>query len=102
MMRTSPTNAQAYWRARRAGRGGRYRRRRWNACPHKRFAAPENGSAYVLNWRTNFTFNVRKCASCHGPRKFPSMAGFELEVVEYVPPSTQRKLSIASGINEHH
>jgi len=36
--------------------------------------------------------NVRKMRVLSWPKKIPSMAGFELEVVEYVPPSTQRKL----------
>ena len=41
--------------------------------------------------------NVRKMRVLSWPKNIPSMAGFELEVVDYVPPSTQRKLhSVAS------
>ena len=36
--------------------------------------------------------NVRKMRVLAWPKKIPSMAGFDLEVVEYVPPSTGRKL----------
>ncbi len=36
--------------------------------------------------------NVRKMRVLAWPKKIPSMAGFELEVVEYVPPSNERKL----------
>ena len=36
--------------------------------------------------------NVRKMRVLAWPKKIPSMAGFDLEVVEYVPPSTERKL----------
>ena len=36
--------------------------------------------------------NVRKMRVLAWPKKIPSMAGFDLEVVEYVPPSNERKL----------
>lgn len=36
--------------------------------------------------------NVRKMRVLAWPKKIPSMAGFELEVVEYVPPGNERKL----------
>ncbi len=36
--------------------------------------------------------NVRKMRVLAWPKKIPSMAGFELEVVDYVPPSNERKL----------
>ena len=36
--------------------------------------------------------NVRKMRVLAWPKKIPSMAGFDLEVVEYVPPSAERKL----------
>ena len=36
--------------------------------------------------------NVRKMRVLAWPKKIPSMAGFELEVVDYVPPTTERKL----------
>jgi 3,4-dihydroxy 2-butanone 4-phosphate synthase/GTP cyclohydrolase II len=36
--------------------------------------------------------NVRKMRVLAWPKKIPSMAGFDLEVVDYVPPSTERKL----------
>ncbi len=36
--------------------------------------------------------NVRKMRVLAWPKKIPSMAGFELEVVEFVPPSSERKL----------
>lgn len=36
--------------------------------------------------------NVRKMRVLAWPKKIPSMAGFDLEVVEYVPPSNARKL----------
>ncbi len=36
--------------------------------------------------------NVRKMRVLAWPKKIPSMAGFDLEVVDYVPPSAERKL----------
>ena len=36
--------------------------------------------------------NVRKMRVLAWPKKIPSMAGFELEVVDYVPPGNERKL----------
>lgn len=36
--------------------------------------------------------NVRKMRVLATPKKIPSMAGFDLEVVEYVPPTSERKL----------
>jgi len=36
--------------------------------------------------------NVRKMRVLAWPKKIPSMAGFDLEVVDYVPPSNERKL----------
>ena len=36
--------------------------------------------------------NVRKMRVLSWPKKIPSMAGFDLEVVDYVPPSGERKL----------
>lgn len=36
--------------------------------------------------------NVHKMRVLAWPKKIPSMAGFELEVVDYVPPSNERKL----------
>jgi 3,4-dihydroxy 2-butanone 4-phosphate synthase / GTP cyclohydrolase II len=36
--------------------------------------------------------NVRKMRVLAWPKKIPSMAGFDLEVVDYVPPSSERKL----------
>ena len=36
--------------------------------------------------------NVRKMRVLAWPKNIPSMAGFDLEVVEYVPPLTERKL----------
>ena len=36
--------------------------------------------------------NVRKMRVLAWPKKIPSMAGFELEVMEYVPPGNERKL----------
>lgn len=36
--------------------------------------------------------NVRKMRVLAWPKKIPSMAGFDLEVVEYLPPSNERKL----------
>ena len=36
--------------------------------------------------------NVRKMRVLAWPKKIPSMAGFDLEVVDYVPPSGERKL----------
>ncbi len=36
--------------------------------------------------------NVKKMRVLAWPKKIPSMAGFDLEVVEYVPPSNERKL----------
>lgn len=38
--------------------------------------------------------NVRKMRVLAWPKKIPSMAGFELEVVDYVPPSGERKLKV--------
>lgn len=38
--------------------------------------------------------NVRKMRVLAWPKKIPSMAGFDLEVVEYVPPSAERKLKV--------
>ena len=42
--------------------------------------------------------NVRKMRVLSWPKKIPSMAGFDLEVVDYVPPSadknTERKLHV--------
>lgn len=36
--------------------------------------------------------NVRKMRILAWPKKIPSMAGFDLEVVDYVPPGNERKL----------
>ena len=38
--------------------------------------------------------NVRKMRVLSWPKNIPSMAGFDLEVVEYVPPSQERKLKV--------
>ncbi len=38
--------------------------------------------------------NVRKMRVLSWPKNIPSMAGFDLEVVEYVPPSQDRKLKV--------
>ena len=38
--------------------------------------------------------DVRKMRVLAWPKKIPSMAGFDLEVVEYVPPSAERKLKV--------
>jgi 3,4-dihydroxy 2-butanone 4-phosphate synthase / GTP cyclohydrolase II len=43
--------------------------------------------AQILN-----RLNVRKMRVLAWPKKIPSMAGFDLEVVEFVPPSNERKL----------
>jgi 3,4-dihydroxy 2-butanone 4-phosphate synthase/GTP cyclohydrolase II len=40
--------------------------------------------------------NVRKMRVLAWPKNIPSMAGFDLEVVEYVPPSHERKLHSVS------
>lgn len=36
--------------------------------------------------------NVRKLRIMAWPKKIPSMAGFDLEIVDYVPPTSERKL----------
>jgi 3,4-dihydroxy 2-butanone 4-phosphate synthase / GTP cyclohydrolase II len=38
--------------------------------------------------------NVRKMRVLSWPKNIPSMSGFDLEIVEYVPPSQERKLKV--------
>ena len=66
-----------------------------------RFAAADDKPARAPKWDPRMhgigaqilhKLNVRKMRVLAWPKKIPSMAGFDLEVVEYVPPSNERKL----------
>jgi 3,4-dihydroxy 2-butanone 4-phosphate synthase/GTP cyclohydrolase II len=67
----------------------------------KRFAPQDAASSRVTKWDPRMhgvgaqilrRLNVRKMRVLAWPKKIPSMAGFDLEVVEYVPPTHERKL----------
>ena len=72
-----------------------------------RFTAPGDEPKRIAKWdpRTYgigaqilHRLNVGKMRVLAWPKKTPSMAGFDLEVVEYVPPSNERKLhSVATS-----
>ena len=66
-----------------------------------RFAPAEENAKRVAKWDPRMhgigaqilhKLNVRKMQVLAWPKKIPAMAGFDLEVVEYVPPSNERKL----------
>lgn len=66
-----------------------------------RFAPAEENAKRVAKWDPRMhgigaqilhKLNVRKMRVLAWPKIIPAMAGFDLEVVEYVPPSNERKL----------
>jgi 3,4-dihydroxy 2-butanone 4-phosphate synthase/GTP cyclohydrolase II len=66
-----------------------------------RFAAPDDVSKRPAKWDPRMygigaqilhKLHVGKMRVLAWPKKIPSMSGFDLEVVEYVPPSNERKL----------
>ena len=66
-----------------------------------RFAAPTDKPKRTAKWDPRMygigaqilhKLNVRKMRVLAWPKNIPSMAGFDLEVVEYVPPTNERKL----------
>jgi len=66
-----------------------------------RFSSPPNNAKRKAKWDPRMygigaqilhKLNVRKMRVLAWPKNIPSMAGFDLEVVEYVPPSNARKL----------
>ena len=72
-----------------------------------RFAVPADKQKRTAKWDPRMygigaqilhKLNVCKMRVLAWPKKIPSMAGFDLEVVEYVPPSTERKLHSVSQI----
>ena len=72
-----------------------------------RFAEPTGKQKRTAKWDPRMygigaqilhKLNVCKMRVLAWPKKIPSMAGFDLEVVEYVPPSTERKLHSVSQI----
>ena len=72
-----------------------------------RFAVPTDKQKRTAKWDPRMygigaqilhKLNVCKMRVLAWPKKIPSMAGFDLEVVEYVPPSTERKLHSVSQI----
>jgi 3,4-dihydroxy 2-butanone 4-phosphate synthase/GTP cyclohydrolase II len=67
----------------------------------ERFAPPADASTRKRKWDPRMHgigaqilrhLNVRKMRVLAWPKKIPSMAGFDLEVAEFVPPSGERKL----------
>ena len=62
-----------------------------NADKPKR-AAKWDPRMYGIGAQILRQLNVRKMRVLAWPKKIPSMAGFELEVVDYVPPGNERKL----------
>ncbi len=66
-----------------------------------RFSSPPSNAKRKSKWDPRMygigaqilhKLNVRKMRVLAWPKNIPSMAGFDLEVVEYVPPSNERKL----------